>query len=56
MRISGLRGGHSGAEIHMQRGNALKLMGQLLHRLDRDAVLRHVRLGGGSKENDIAMA
>ena len=55
LRISGLKGGHSGAEIHMQRGNALKLMGQLLHRLDRDKGLRLVSLEGGSKENVIAM-
>ena len=55
LRISGLKGGHSGAEIHMQKGNALKLMGQLLHRLNRDAGLRLVSLEGGSKENVIAM-
>ena len=39
----------------MQKGNALKLMGQLLHRLNRDAGLRLVSLEGGSKENVIAM-
>lgn len=55
IRISGLRGGHSGAEIHMQKGNALKLMGQLLHQLNQETGLQLVSLSGGSKENVIAM-
>ena len=55
VRISGLAGGHSGSEIHLQRGNALKLMGQLLHCADQDRTLRLVSLDGGSKRNVIAM-
>ena len=55
VRISGLAGGHSGSEIHLQRGNALKLMGQLLHCANQDRTLRLVSLDGGSKRNVIAM-
>lgn len=55
VRISGLTGGHSGSDIHLQRGNALKLMGRLLHTLDRNVPVRLVSLNGGSKENVIAM-
>lgn len=33
IHIKGLMGGHSGSEIHHQRGNANKLMGRLLHHL-----------------------
>lgn len=28
--IAGLKGGHSGADIHLERGNAIKLLGRLL--------------------------
>ncbi|MFX1377447.1 MAG: M28 family peptidase, partial [Promethearchaeota archaeon] len=33
--ISGLKGGHSGVDIHLGRGNALKIIGQLLWKLNR---------------------
>lgn len=55
LRISGLTGGHSGSEIHLQRGNALKLMGRLLTNLNENKDMRLVSLNGGSKENVIAM-
>lgn len=55
LEISGLRGGHSGAEIHEQRGNAHKLMGRLLHRLAGEIDLRLIDTKGGSKENVIGM-
>ncbi len=50
--VSGLRGGHSGGDIHLNRGNAIKLLVQTL----RDAAihdLRVVELAGGSLRNAI---
>lgn len=37
LRIAGLRGGHSGMEIHQHRGNALQIAGHVLARLPRRA-------------------
>lgn len=34
IKISGLKGGHSGLEIDMERGNAIKLMGRLLYKIN----------------------
>lgn len=50
--VRGLRGGHSGSEIHEGRGNAIKL---LVRTLQRAAVpgLRIASLAGGSKRNAI---
>lgn len=38
LTIGGLQGGHSGAEIHKERGNANKLTGRLLWRLVQEEV------------------
>lgn len=38
LTIGGLQGGHSGAEIHKERGNANKLTGRLLWRLVQEKV------------------
>ncbi len=32
--LSGLRGGHSGCDINLQRGNAIKVLASVLHNLD----------------------
>jgi len=52
--VRGLRGGHSGAEIHEQRGNALIIGGRLLNAL-RGAVptVRIAAIRGGDKHNAI---
>ena len=34
VKISGLKGGHSGIEIDMERGNAIKLMGRIIHKIN----------------------
>ncbi|ODC03063.1 cytosol nonspecific dipeptidase [Terasakiispira papahanaumokuakeensis] len=47
--ISGLRGGHSGVDIHLERANANKIMVQLLASLTVPWQLVHVR--GGSLRN-----
>lgn len=55
--VKGLRGGHSGIEIHTQRGNANKLMGRLLMTLAaKDVDYNLVEINGGSKPNVIAQS
>lgn len=51
--IGGLFGGHSGAEIHKERGNASKLMGRVLKTLQDEVGIELVELTGGSKHNAI---
>lgn len=55
IRIHGLTGGHSGIEIHKQRGNAHKLMARLLNRVYSQIGGDLVEINGGSKDNVIAM-
>lgn len=55
IKIHGLLGGHSGNEIHKQRGNANKMMGRLLYRLGKETDLRLTEIFGGSKDNVITM-
>lgn len=54
LKISGLRGGHSGSEIHEQRGNAHKLMGRLLRHLADEISIHLIEINGGEKVNIIA--
>lgn len=51
--VSGLRGGHSGADIHKGRGNANKLMGRVLYNIKRAAKFSLYSLEGGAKTNAI---
>ena len=53
VKISGLKGGHSGVEIHKQRGNANKLAGRLLYRISREQKLYLESVSGGAKDNVI---
>ena len=54
VRVRGLKGGHSGLDIHLNRGNAIRLLSRTLLRLERDGVAwRLVDLHGGSKRNAI---
>ena len=53
--VSGLTGGHSGCEIHKQRGNAHVLMGRLLNHLRRQMPVKLAELAGGRADNVIAM-
>lgn len=50
--VKGLRGGHSGLDIHKGRGNAIKLLGRVLLRLS-ELGARVASLEGGSKRNAI---
>ncbi len=51
--LSGLAGGHSGADIALGRANAIKLMARLLAHVYTDCPFRLVTLEGGSKRNAI---
>jgi len=52
IRVGGLRGGHSGCDIHEGRANAIKLLTRVLSRASsRD--LRLLTISGGSKRNAI---
>jgi len=51
--VSGLRGGHSGIDIHLGRGNALKLMAEALRDLSSHCDLRLVGMSGGTARNAI---
>lgn len=53
VRIDGLQGGHSGAEIHKQRGNANALMGRFLNGLSVKMSYALVSCAGGTKDNAI---
>lgn len=54
IRIHGLLGGHSGIEIHKQRGNAHKMMARLLNCISNENEILLAEINGGSKENVIA--
>ncbi|WP_291985129.1 aminoacyl-histidine dipeptidase [Candidatus Accumulibacter sp. ACC007] len=49
--LRGLRGGHSGIDIHEQRGNAIKLLVRVLRDLESQLPLRLAQLSGGSARN-----
>ena len=51
--VGGLRGGHSGIDIHKHRANANRLLGRLLAELTADESLRLAGLYGGSAHNAI---
>ncbi|GHU08646.1 aminoacyl-histidine dipeptidase [Betaproteobacteria bacterium] len=52
LRLTGLVGGHSGIDIHRQRGNAIKLLARVLHGLTQRGVeFRLAGLNGGTARN-----
>jgi dipeptidase D len=51
--LRGLKGGHSGMDINLGRGNANKILNRLLWNLSRDLGLRVSSLTGGSLRNAI---
>ena len=53
LTVDGLRGGHSGAEIHKNRANANKVMGEFLSRIQKIMPLCLTSLAGGTKDNAI---
>lgn len=51
--VAGLRGGHSGIDIHRVRGNAIKLLSEALRDLSAHTDLRLIEMKGGSARNAI---
>lgn len=51
--LTGLKGGHSGCDIHLGRGNANKLMCRFLKEAVRDYEVRVAQINGGSLRNAI---
>lgn len=49
--VQGLRGGHSGVDIHEERGNAIKLLLRVLNELGRFMPFRLASLNGGTARN-----
>ena len=53
LTVEGLRGGHSGVDIHKNRANANKVMGEFLSRVQKLMPLCITKMSGGSKDNVI---
>lgn len=53
VRLRGMRGGHSGIDIHLQRGNAVKLLARILNAASSRASFRLASIEGGNKHNAI---
>jgi dipeptidase D len=53
LQVTGLRGGHSGCDIHENRGNALKIIGEILDTLYVMDDVTFVSVSGGDKHNAI---
>lgn len=53
VKVSGLRGGHSGVDIHEQRGNAIKLLGRMLWEAQNNSKFCISEIKGGDKHNAI---
>ena len=51
--VDGLQSGHSGADIHRNRGNANKIMGEFMSRIQKLMPLCLTSLAGGAKDNVI---
>ena len=51
--VYGLRGGHSGIDIHLQRGNAIKLLAEALRDLSAHTDVRLIEMKGGTARNAI---
>lgn len=53
IKVTGLKGGHSGLDIHLGRGNAIKILNRLLWNLQDKFGIRLSKIEGGSKRNAI---
>ena len=53
VKITGLMGGHSGAEIDKNRANANKLLGTFLYSLRKTTDYELISVQGGQKDNAI---
>lgn len=53
IKVTGLKGGHSGLDIHLGRGNAIKILSRLLWNLQNQFDISLSKIEGGSKRNAI---
>ena len=53
IKVSGLRGGHSGVDIHLGRGNAIRILGATLQAVIDELPAELADLKGGSAQNAI---
>jgi dipeptidase D len=53
VKLAGLRGGHSGVDIHEQRGNAIKLLSRILWEASQKFEFHLAEIKGGDKHNAI---
>jgi len=53
IRLTGMKGGHSGVDIHLQRANAIKLLARALYAASLDVPFRVASLDGGNAHNAI---
>ena len=53
VKVSGLRGGHSGVDIHEQRGNAIKILARILWKANKKHKFYISEIKGGDKHNAI---
>lgn len=53
LKVAGLKGGHSGLEIHVGRGNAVKILNRLIFEYSKENTLRLASINGGNKHNAI---
>jgi dipeptidase D len=53
IKVAGLRGGHSGVDIHEQRGNAIKLLARILWKTAQSHTFFLLDIKGGDKHNAI---
>lgn len=53
IEVGGLTGGHSGAEINKERGNAIKLLARVLGTAQESVEFQIADIGGGEKDNAI---
>jgi len=53
IEVRGLKGGHSGVDIHLQRGNAIQILSRMLFRAAEENELRVDHFSGGNARNAI---
>lgn len=53
VQVSGLRGGHSGVDIHLQRGNAIRLLARALYVASLEEPFHLASFSGGNAHNAI---
>ena len=53
VELKGLKGGHSGIDIHLQRGNATQLLTRALWAVGQDTPFNLASLAGGNKHNAV---